>query len=202
MSTVHPLAPTTASPSGLSAGCAGTWGRGGKGLAEGLSGPGQEGCGLQEHGLGALAEARLCSVFGQLCSLPSQSSMGLGLPEQPGQVKFPRFPCGHFLSSREDQGVVAPGPPWSRLVVSTAAWAPLQAKAVISGGAVPSNPQEQSQFLLLTFQSRVGLWGPGPAKPGPGHISVLHLLLVAQTAVHTLHCFISNRHSQGLPSWH
>lgn len=81
LSTVHPPAPTAASPSGLSAGCAGTWGRGGKGLAEGLPGPGQEGYGLQECGLWALAEARLCSVFGQLCGSPSQGSMGLGLPE-------------------------------------------------------------------------------------------------------------------------
>lgn len=82
LSTVHPPAPTAASPSGLSAGCAGTWGRGGKGLAEGLSGPGREGCELQESGLGALAEARLRSVFGSVahllrapCGWASQSSL-------------------------------------------------------------------------------------------------------------------------------
>lgn len=54
LSTAHPPAPTTGSPSGLSSGCAGTWGWGGRGLAEGLSGPGQGGvwavCGSTDTG--------------------------------------------------------------------------------------------------------------------------------------------------------
>lgn len=54
LSTDQPLAPTTGSPRGLSSGCAGTWGWGGRGLAEGLSGPGQGGvwavCGSTDTG--------------------------------------------------------------------------------------------------------------------------------------------------------
>lgn len=42
LSTAHPPAPTARSPSSVLPGCAGTRGRGGQGLAEGRSGPGQE----------------------------------------------------------------------------------------------------------------------------------------------------------------
>lgn len=108
---------------------------------------------------------RLSSVLA-LWLMQPQGSMRLGLPEQPRQGRIPtRFPVVTFPHP-EGQGWLPQGPPCKDGGGPLSQPEPCRPK-LLSQGAVPSSPQSNLSFLLSSFQSRVGLWGPGPAEPRP-----------------------------------
>lgn len=109
LSTACPPAPTAGSFSGLSSGCAGTWGRRGQGPAKGPTGSAQE---RVWQRCGPSGGARTPGRWLKPGYTSNQAALQLVLsgPHRAGPFGaawargFPPFPWGHFVSAQEGHG--------------------------------------------------------------------------------------------------